>query len=96
MKDDVLTSQLLADKLRCSVSTVARDRALGRGPKFIRHNGRVLYRISDVEEWMDANVQPPSDDPANSVNRDEVLDEKPAAASTEHKWWERPGEGGGS
>lgn len=37
-----------------AVQTLARWRHEGRGPAFIKAGSRVLYRGSDVIEWLDA------------------------------------------
>lgn len=54
-----LKAREAARYLRCSVRTLARLRAEGTGPRFIRLGGQILYSIDALEEWIDVNtVQP--------------------------------------
>jgi hypothetical protein len=46
----------VADYLRTTTAALAQDRYRGTGPKFIKHGSRVLYRWSDVLEWLDHNT----------------------------------------
>jgi hypothetical protein len=41
---------------RTTTSGLARDRYKGTGPKFIKHGSLVLYRWSDVLEWLECNM----------------------------------------
>lgn len=34
-------------------------RARGKGPRFVKAEGRVLYRFADVEAYLDANTHTP-------------------------------------
>ncbi|NVE94886.1 helix-turn-helix domain-containing protein [Altererythrobacter lutimaris] len=45
--------------LRCSVRTLARHRAAGTGPRFIRQGGQILYSIEALEEWIEINTVNP-------------------------------------
>lgn len=51
-----LTSSAVARCLGLSPSTLRKWRAERRGPQFVRlgdrRAGRVLYRVTDVEEWI--------------------------------------------
>jgi hypothetical protein len=51
--------------LRVSASREAQTqiRFRGTGPKFIKRGSRVLYRWSDVSEWLDRNTFQRIDDP---------------------------------
>lgn len=40
-----------------SLQTLAQYRSRGTGPRFIKAGGRVLYRWSDVDAWLDANTR---------------------------------------
>ena len=42
---------------------LAQLRYRGNGPKFIKVGGRVLYRWSDVNAYLDANTMTRTDDP---------------------------------
>jgi predicted DNA-binding transcriptional regulator AlpA len=56
---ELLTASEAAQRLRRSVRTLARMRAEGRGPKFHREGGRVLYSTSEIAEWIAANTFSP-------------------------------------
>jgi len=46
----------VAEYLRTTTAALAQDRYKGTGPKFIKRGSRVLYRSSDVGEWLDRNT----------------------------------------
>ncbi|MDO5863399.1 MULTISPECIES: AlpA family transcriptional regulator [Paenarthrobacter] len=51
-----LTRKEAAAHLRLSTATLANWASIDYGPRYQRiGNGRVLYRLADIEEWM--NVQ---------------------------------------
>lgn len=45
-----------AEYLRTTTAALAQDRYRGTDPKFIKHGSRVLYRWSDVSEWLGHNT----------------------------------------
>jgi DNA-binding transcriptional MerR regulator len=51
--DALLTPREVAERLRRPVATVRYWRAMNLGPKSANVGGRVLYRESDVEKWLD-------------------------------------------
>ena len=51
----LLTQRALADRLEISERTLERMRAEGSGPRFSKAGRRVLYRLEDVEEWLETN-----------------------------------------
>jgi hypothetical protein len=53
----------VADYLHTTTASLAQDRYRGTGPKFIKRGRRVLYRWSDVLEWLDKNTLQRTDDP---------------------------------
>jgi hypothetical protein len=53
----------VAEYLRTTTAPLAQDRYRGTGPKFIKRGSRVLYRWSDVLEWLDHNTFQRTDDP---------------------------------
>ncbi|UKA59199.1 helix-turn-helix transcriptional regulator [Arthrobacter sp. FW306-2-2C-D06B] len=56
--DQLLKAQALADWLGVTPGALAQMRYLGKGPKFIKLGGRsVRYRVSDVNEWLDAQTR---------------------------------------
>ena len=40
--------------LGLSRGTLANWRAEGRGPRYIKSGKQILYRVSDLEAWLDA------------------------------------------
>jgi hypothetical protein len=53
----------VAKYLHTTVDALAQKRYLGNGPKFIKMGHRVLYRWSDVLEWLAKNTIQRTDDP---------------------------------
>lgn len=54
--DELWTPKRLADYLFKTEAALAQMRHRGDGPKFIKANGRILYRLSDIRAWLDANT----------------------------------------
>jgi hypothetical protein len=52
----------VAKYLHTTVESLAQKRYLGTGPKFIKAGHKVLYRWSDVLEWLDQNTRQRTDD----------------------------------
>ena len=50
-----LTQRTIAAQLEISERTLERMRAEDTGPRFAKAGRRVLYRLADVEEWLEAN-----------------------------------------
>lgn len=53
----LLTALETASLLRCSLRTLDRERADGRGCPFVRIGGRIRYRRADVEDFIAAHVR---------------------------------------
>jgi len=54
--DKLLTPKTLADRWNMKPNTLKDWRWKGRGPKFIKIGGRVLYRLMDVEDYETENL----------------------------------------
>ena len=52
---DYITTERLAKALSLSSRTLSNWRVRSEGPAFTRAGGRVLYKTSDVQAWLDAN-----------------------------------------
>jgi predicted DNA-binding transcriptional regulator AlpA len=52
MSSDILYTEEVAALSRKSVATIRWLRAVGRGPKSGKLGNRVVYRRSDVEQWI--------------------------------------------
>jgi predicted DNA-binding transcriptional regulator AlpA len=57
------TPTQVAEYLHTTVDSLAQKRYLGTGPKFIKVGHKVLYRWSDVLEWLQQNTRQRTDDP---------------------------------
>lgn len=53
---ELLTPKECARWRRCSVRKLDRERAEGRGPRYVRIDGRVFYRPTDVDLFISAHV----------------------------------------
>ena len=59
--EELLTAGETAQLLRCSLRTLDRERADGRGCPFVRIGGRIRYRRADVEAFVAAHVRSHAD-----------------------------------
>lgn len=53
---DSLKPAELAKEIDVSTGTLARWRGNGRGPRFVRIAGRIHYLKSDVQEWIQSQI----------------------------------------
>jgi hypothetical protein len=53
---ELFTSKESAAYRRCSVRKQDRERAEGRGPAYVRIDGRIFYRRSDVDRFISAHL----------------------------------------
>src|SRR4051794_7073505 len=60
---------------RLAVQTLARLRCEGRGPRFIRLGSRILYRLSDLEDWLTSRTA------TSTTEADELEGGTPSRAS---------------
>ncbi len=58
MNDKLLTITEVAELTRLSEATLRWFRHCGKGPKSGKLGRRVMYRESDVAEWIDAQFTP--------------------------------------
>lgn len=54
---DLATPAEIAKALHTTVGQLSQMRSKGTGPKFVKVGQRVLYRWSDVSEYLDANTR---------------------------------------
>ncbi len=54
MMTNLLNADETADYLNLSTSTLAKMRLSGKSPKYIKMGRRIAYRISDLDEWVEA------------------------------------------
>lgn len=52
----LLTVQDLVDTLGVTADTAQSWRLTGTGPRFVKLNRRIYYRLKDVREWIDNNL----------------------------------------
>ena len=62
MKETHLNQLELAVRWRISHRTLERWRWTGEGPKFVKLGGRVVYRLSDIEEYEQAMIRSSTSD----------------------------------
>lgn len=53
-----LTARQVAEKTGFKLQTVYNWRTTGQGPKGQRLAGSLRYAIEDVDEWIEANLEP--------------------------------------
>ncbi len=52
----LMSPRELSDYAGPAVQTLAVWRMRGLGPRYIKTGGRIRYRLSDVDAWLDANT----------------------------------------
>jgi hypothetical protein len=63
-----LTPNEAAAYVKVGVRTLARYRALGIGPAYIKLRGKILYRRADLDSWLQAyRIQPVRESSSRSV-----------------------------
>jgi hypothetical protein len=53
--DRLLTQREYAEYRRCSIRTIERERAVGTGCPYVRIGARILYRLADVDRFVNAH-----------------------------------------
>ena len=56
MSTKLLTEKEVAKNYRVSVKTLQNNRVAGKGFKFVKIGGKVLYREKDMEEFIERNL----------------------------------------
>jgi len=59
VKSELLNTERAAELLGCRAGQLTMWRRLGRGPKYLKLGGAVLYRRSDLEAFLRASVVTP-------------------------------------
>lgn len=54
----VYTPEELAGVLDVTIDTLAEWRSKRTGPDYVKLGKKVMYRVEDVEQWMERNVVP--------------------------------------
>jgi predicted DNA-binding transcriptional regulator AlpA len=65
---ELLTARESADYRRTSIRTQDRERAEGRGPRYVRIGSRVYYRRADVDAFIARHLCGGERDGANAHN----------------------------
>jgi hypothetical protein len=60
--NELLTRAEYAQRRRCSLSTLDRERANHSGCPYVRLGGRLFYRRSDVDHFIETRVSHPNDE----------------------------------
>lgn len=58
----LMTQQQVAELTQKSPKTLERMRWLGEGPPWVKLGRHVRYRASDVQLWIESNLQQPQSD----------------------------------
>lgn len=58
----------LAERWNISAKTLERWRWAGEGPRFLKLGGRVVYRLTDIEAFEEAQLRNRTDLPAHQAN----------------------------
>lgn len=66
MTEEYLKPAEVAQRLGTTAQALASLRYTGTGPRFYKPAGRVLYRWSDVEAWIEASAHTATREPARS------------------------------
>lgn len=53
---DSFKPEELAQELGSTTGTLANWRSTGKGPKFVRIAGRIHYMRTDVEKWIESQI----------------------------------------
>lgn len=63
MDDDMLTTRDVSREYRLTESSLEKWRVAGVGPAYLKLSRRVMYRRSDVEQWLADNRRSSTSDP---------------------------------
>lgn len=55
--EQLVTADAVAEYLDVTPAHLAQMRYMGRGPQFIKFGAKVRYRMSDVDDWIDAQTK---------------------------------------
>ncbi len=61
--NQLLSEREAAEHLRCGKSTLRQWRYRNTGPKFVKINGLIRYRIEDLEAFIVSNTHTPKEEP---------------------------------
>jgi len=50
-----------------SIRTLEKHRIYGTGPRYSKLGGRVVYRVEDLQEWVDAAAKGSTSDPGKVI-----------------------------
>jgi predicted DNA-binding transcriptional regulator AlpA len=50
-----------------SIRTLEKHSIYGTGPRYSKLGGRVVYRVEDLQEWVDAAAKASTSDPGKAV-----------------------------
>ena len=67
---DLLTTEEAGRYLRLSPRTLERYRVTGEGPRYLKIGRRVLYRKSDLDEWLKNKSRRSTSDPGPDPDPD--------------------------
>ena len=62
-RNDLLTTEEAAEYVGTSPRTLERYRVTGEGPRFLKVGRKVLYRLADLDAWLETRVRRSTSDP---------------------------------
>jgi excisionase family DNA binding protein len=65
----VLNVKAAAKRLGLSKPHLDRLRITGGGPKFVKLGRRVVYRVADLDDWLEANLRSSTSETDRSTER---------------------------
>jgi excisionase family DNA binding protein len=71
--NDLLTPREYARYRRCSLRTLDRERAEGRGCPYVRIGSQIRYRRSDIDRYVEAHLRGGARQPEASAADDDGL-----------------------
>ena len=63
IRNDLLTTEEAAAHVGVSPRTLERYRVTGAGPRFLKVGRKVLYRLADLDAWLESRVRRSTSDP---------------------------------
>lgn len=53
-----ISSEKFAEQEYVAEATVRTWRTQGKGPRYIRYRGRILYAVKDIKKWQEEQIKP--------------------------------------
>ena len=80
-ESELFTTKESAAYRRCSERKQDRERSEGRGPSYVRIDGRIFYRKRDIDDFIEAHIYPGETQRAVQNNTSEQHEQHPVRRS---------------